>query len=50
MHRFLADPPFLVNILESYKYLFIYPHLRTCSLILEGGEGREGGRERETSM
>ena len=39
-------PFFLCSVTKSYKscllsILFLYPHLRTCLLILEKGEGKE---------
>ena len=33
-----------------YLFIFFYSHLRTCSLILERGEGRERQKERKTLM
>ena len=43
-----SAPLLLYKKWNSNRSFFIYPHLRMCLLILERGEGREGGREKET--
>ena len=38
------------NFLDSFVYLFFYPHPQTYSLLLERGEGRERETGKETLM
>ena len=40
------NPSFLPSFLPFFRLFIFYLHPRTCLLILEKGEGREGGREK----